>query len=110
MYALALKSEINTSARYVSANPDWDQTKPAFYIGQTAKSRLERFEQHTTGIMANIFVRNFGVRPFELANKTDELAEMFGVPVENLRHYQAQYYEFKLTRLLKEKGYGAYCK
>jgi uncharacterized protein (DUF2132 family) len=110
VYAFALKSEINTSAKYINANPDWNQTKPAFYIGQTSKSRLERFEQHTTGIKANAFVKNFGVRPFELANKTDELAELCGVPVEGLRHYQAQYYEFKLTRLLKEKGFGAYCK
>lgn len=110
VYAFALKAEINTSASYINANPNWDQIKPAFYVGQTSKSRLERFEQHTTGIKANVFVRNFGVRPFELANKTEELAEMCGVPVEGLRHYQAQYYEFKLTRLLKEKGYGAYCK
>jgi len=110
VYAIELNEKVKGDKEYKKYNPDWDIEKPAYYIGQTAKSRQERYNQHITGIKSNRYVRKYAVVPFENSDKTIELSELFAVPVDNLRYYQALYYEQKLTLLLQEKGFGAYSK
>ena len=101
---------IKENQSFLQHNPNIDMNKPAFYIGQTSKNREERYCDHKSGVHANQFVLNFGIEPYEAADKTYELAEQFKVSVDDLRHYQALYYELKLTLLLQENGYGAYSK
>ncbi len=110
VYAFQLNDDIKNDERFLNHNPDWDKSKPAFYVGQTSRSRNERYDQHIGGgKLSNRFMFDYAIRPFEMADKTHELAKLFDVKIDDLRHYQSQYYEFKLTRLLKENGYGAYC-
>lgn len=108
VYAFQLSESIKDEVSFLNHNPNMDKNKPAFYVGQTSKSREERHNEHINGIRANKFMKKFGIKSFETANKTHELAELFKIPVDDLRHYQALYYESKLTKLLQENGYGAY--
>jgi hypothetical protein len=108
VYAIQLNDGIKENQSFLKHNPNIDMNKPAFYIGQTSKNRKERYDEHKKGVRSNRFARNFGLEPYEAADKTYELAELFDVPVDDLRHYQALYYELKLTLLLQENGYGAY--
>jgi hypothetical protein len=108
VYAIQLNDEIKENESFLQHNPNIDINKPAFYIGQTSKNRKERYDEHKKGVRSNRFAKNFGIEPYEVADKTFELAKLFDVQVENLRHYQALYYELKLTTLHQEKGYGAY--
>ncbi len=108
VYAFQLNDEINVVPGFLQHNPNIDINKPSFYIGQTSKNREERYNEHKNGIRSNRFVKNFGIEPYESADKTYELAKKFNVLVDDLRHYQALYYELKLTTLLQEQGYGAY--
>ncbi len=110
VYAFLLNDGIKENQRFLQHNPNIDLNKPAFYIGQTSKNRDVRYREHKQGVRSNIFAQNYGLEPYEAADKTYELAEQFKVPVDNLRHYQALYYELKLTTLLQENGYGAYSK
>ncbi len=108
VYAIQLNDEIKENESFLQHNPNIVINKPAFYIGQTSKTREERYREHKNGIRSNRFARHFGIEPYEAADKTYELAKLFDVPVDDLRHYQALYYELKLTTLLQENGYGAY--
>ena len=109
VYAFQLNDSVLEDAKFLEHNPHIDRSKPAFYIGQTSKTREERHAEHISGIRANKFMKNHGIQTFEIADRTHELAELLKIQVDNLRHYQAQYYEFKLTKILQENGYGAYC-
>jgi len=108
VYAIQLNDEIKENQSFLQHNPNIDMNKPAFYIGQTSKNRDVRYREHKDGVRSNRFAKNFGIEPYETADKTYELAEQFNVLVDDLRHYQALYYELKLTLRLQENGYGAY--
>jgi len=115
VYAIKLGSSIQEDASFIKSNPHWNRETDAFYIGQTAKKREERYMQHMAGIMANRYVRKYGLKPFEKADSIERLvAELSGEGVsikdDGLRHYQALYYERKLTLELIKLGYAAYSK
>jgi hypothetical protein len=110
VYAFQLNDSIKDEVSFLNHNPNMDKNKPAFYVGQTSKSREERHNEHINGIRANRFMENFGIKSVETADKTYELAELFNISVDDLMYYEAQDNEFKLTMLLQENGYGAYCK
>lgn len=115
IYAILLDNSIVENKRFLKHNPDWDKNAQAFYIGQTAIGREERYNQHITGILANYFVKHFGVRPYVDAESTYQIADYFKregiqILVDNLRHYQALYYERKLAEELRKAGNGAYAK
>ncbi len=100
VYAIQLNDEIKENESFLQHNPNIDINKPAFYVGQTSKTRKERYLEHKKGIRSNLFMMRFGIEPYEAADRTYELAEQFKVPVDDLRHYEALYYELKLTTLL----------
>lgn len=99
----------------ISSEQQFDKKAQAFYIGQIGIGREERYNQHTTGIHANYFVKHFAVRPYTDAEFTYQIAEYFKqqgiqILVGDLRHYQALYYERKLAEELRKAGNGAYAK
>jgi len=115
VYAIKLGNSIKEDTSFVKNNPHWNRETDAFYVGQTAKKREERYMQHMTGIMANRYVRKYGLKPFEKADSIERLvSELIGEGVsmkdDDLRHYQALYYERKLTIELRKLGYAAYSK
>ena len=66
-----------------------------------------------SGINANKFVRDYGVKPFDAANCTELIFKYFKdiniqILIDDLRHYQALYYERKLAEELRKSGNGAY--
>jgi hypothetical protein len=108
VYVFQLNQLINENTRFRNHNPDWDGETPAFYVGQTAKSRQERYNEHLNGIHSNKYVKKHALIPYEKADKTQVFADKFNIPIEKLRYYQALYYEQKMTQVLKTNGYGAY--
>jgi hypothetical protein len=103
----------NIFSAFVKLNPDWNGESEAFYVGQTSKEREERYNQHMAGEKSNKYVRKYGLKPFAKADATERLVEELAekniqmIP-ENLRYYQALYYERKLTLELRKRGYAAY--
>lgn len=113
IYAIQLDGSIRNDSAFVKLNPHWNGESEAFYVGQTSKEREERYIQHTAGEKSNKYVRKYGLKPFEKADATERLVqELTGnniqIIAENLRYYQALYYERKLTLELRKRGYAAY--
>ena len=62
VYVIELDPEVLTCRRFREANPDWHDGKPCVYVGSTALTPEERFEQHLAGHKANRYARMYGVR------------------------------------------------
>ena len=62
VYVIELAPQALASRRMQVANPDHRPDRPALYVGQTGHTPEERFQKHRSGVKANAFVRDHGVR------------------------------------------------
>lgn len=62
VYVIELAPQVLTSRRMQAENPDHRPDRPALYVGQTGLTPEERFQKHRSGVKANAFVRDHGVR------------------------------------------------
>lgn len=63
VYVIELDDEVwGKSARFRAANPDWNPAKPCLYVGSTALTPEERFQQHLRGYKSNAFAHGYGKR------------------------------------------------
>jgi len=62
VYVIELDPEVFTCKKFRDANPDWHDRKPCVYVGSTALTPEERFEQHLAGYKANRYAHAYGVR------------------------------------------------
>lgn len=99
VYVIELDKKVLQKSAFCEANPDYDTEKPCVYVGQTAKSPQERFEQHKSGVRSNRYVKAFGVRlrP-RLYEKHNPLPTREAAEKE----------EKQLAKRLKKRGYGVW--
>ena len=99
VYVIELDKQVLEKAAFRTKNPNYNPKKPCVYVGQTAKTPQERFEQHRLGVRSNGYVKAFGVRLrprfYEKHNPlpTREAAEKE---------------ERQLANRLRKKGYGVW--
>jgi hypothetical protein len=62
VYVIQLDDEVYSSAKFRTANPDWNPAKPCVYVGSTALTPEERFQQHLAGYKSNAFAHKYGTR------------------------------------------------
>lgn len=62
LYVIELDPEVLEERRFSAANPDRRDDKPCVYVGSTALTPEERFEQHRAGHKANRFVFRYGLK------------------------------------------------
>jgi hypothetical protein len=99
VYVIELRSEVLEKSRFRNKNPDRREDKPCVYVGQTARSPEERFEQHLGGIRANSFARDYG---FSLKPRL----------YRNLQNYETrpetEQAERRLGERLRRRGYAVW--
>jgi hypothetical protein len=61
VYVIELRPEVMGKKRVAGKNAERREDKPCVYVGQTAKTPEQRFEQHVNGKRASRIVREFGV-------------------------------------------------
>jgi ribosomal protein L36 len=61
VYVIGLEDSVGKSRRFRAANPGYRSGRPCVYVGSTARSPEERFEQHLNGSRSNRFVRKYGL-------------------------------------------------
>ncbi|MDO8848928.1 MAG: GIY-YIG nuclease family protein [Coriobacteriia bacterium] len=62
VYVIELDDEVYSNARFRNANPDWNPAKPCVYVGSTALTAEERFQQHLAGYKSNAYAHKYGKR------------------------------------------------
>lgn len=98
VYVVELSDEVWNSARFRSANPDYQLGKPFVYVGMTGLDPDLRFDKHKAGVQSNLYVRQFGLRLLPA------LYTMYNpMPYEGARDM-----EVELGIALREAGYGVW--
>ena len=99
VYVIELDKAVLGKPGFRDVNPDYDETKPCVYVGQTAKAPEDRFSQHKAGVRAAPLVRKHGVRlrP-RLYEKHNPLPSRI----------KAESKEKWLAEKLRKKGYGVW--
>ncbi len=99
LYVIELSRDVLDVARFRKRNPDRRDDKPCVYVGQTAHTPEERFEQHKAGLKCNKLARDYGIRlrPKLVANRG---------PYETRDEALAA--EEALANRLSERGYGVW--
>ncbi|MEY4374660.1 MAG: hypothetical protein RL760_827 [Candidatus Eisenbacteria bacterium] len=62
VYVIELAADVLTKKRMLKANPACRADLPALYVGQTGLTPEARFAKHRSGVKANAYVRDFGMR------------------------------------------------
>ena len=98
IYVIELDKRVLDKKKFREANPHYIEGKPCVYVGMTARTPEERFEQHKSGYRSSRIVREFGIRlkprQFRKHNPmTRQIAENF---------------EFEKAKRLRRRGWGVW--
>jgi hypothetical protein len=99
VYVIELDRVVLERPRFREVNPDYDETKPCVYVGQTTKNPEDRFSQHKAGMKSAPLVRQYGVR------LRPQLYEKYN-PLPS--RIQAESKEEWLAEKLRKEGYGVW--
>ena len=61
IYVIELDKEVLKEPKFLKANPNYKPGKKCFYVGETAKTPENRFEDHKKGNNSNKFVKKYGI-------------------------------------------------
>jgi len=99
VYVIRLDDSVTHSRKFRRLNPDLNLEFPCFYVGQSVHNPEVRFWQHKNGYKSNYFAKEFGLG----------LCPQFYEGLNPIKtRSEAESLEEKLTKDLREKGYGAW--
>ncbi len=98
VYVVELSQDVLLNARFMRSNPGYQPGKPCVYVGMTGLDPDVRFDKHKTGIQANHYVQEFGVRL---------MPEIYAL-YNPLTYDEARSLEVELGIDLREGGFGVW--
>lgn len=99
VYIIELDPAVLKIKKFKEENPEYIQGMQCLYVGQTAKTPQERYEQHKRGHKANKYTKKYGhkLRP--------ELYEKYN-PIPTREKAEAM--EERLAHRLRTRGYAVW--
>lgn len=99
LYVIELDKDVLDVKKFRDANSDYIDGYPCVYVGQTAKSPDDRFDQHKSGIKANRYAKKYGLRlRYKLFEQYNPIAT----------RKEAEYKEALLGEHLRKKGFAVW--
>ena len=98
VYVIALEPTVMRKKAYLKANAQYAVGNPCVYVGMTALTPEARYQQHKSGVRANKYARDFGLRIIE-----EEC-------IAALTYQEAQVKEVQLATTLRHRGWAAWQK
>ena len=99
VYVIELEKGVLVSKKFRGKNPNMNQRKACFYVGQTIHDPETRFKQHKAGYKANRFAKKYGIR------LVPQIFTKFN-PISKRK--EAEYLEQWIALKLREKGHGVW--
>lgn len=62
IYVIELDRAVLKEKKFLEANPQFDEKKPCVYVGMTARTPEERFDQHKSGYKSAKYAKKYGIR------------------------------------------------
>jgi hypothetical protein len=98
VYVIGLDETVLQHKKFLEANPGYKPGKSCVYVGMTARTPQERFQQHKSGYKSGKFVKRYGLH----------LRKRLYEKYNPLTYEEAQKLEVALARKLREKGYAVW--
>ena len=99
LYVIDLDKDVLSVKKFIEMNPDYIDDYPCVYVGQTAKSPDDRFDQHKAGIKANRYAKKYGLRlRYKLFEKYN--------PISSRK--EAEHKEALLGEHLRKRGFAVW--
>jgi predicted GIY-YIG superfamily endonuclease len=99
VYVIALDKEVINSKKFRVKNPNMNNRKSCYYVGQTTHDPITRFKQHKEGYKANRYAKKYGLR------LEPRIYSRFN-PIAKRR--EAEKIEQWISEKLREKGHGVW--
>lgn len=99
VYVIELDPSVLKTRRVKDENPDYVEGMQCLYVGQTARSPEERFEQHKEGYKSNRYTKKYGVR------LRPDLYERYN-PIRTRERAEAM--EERIANKLRMRGYAVW--
>ena len=98
IYVIELHEEVLNDKKFLEKNPNYTPGKPCVYVGMTARSPEERFNQHLSGYKSARIVKKFGarLRPRQYESHNP------------MTYEDAMNMEVEKARRLRAKGWGVW--
>jgi len=103
VYVINLSHDVLGEHKFRKANPLYVEGQPCVYVGSTACTPDERFQQHKHGYKHNRYAKDYGV---ELRQNDDNNALTTGNPHTDRSAAEAR--EQELTDTLRKKGWAVW--
>ena len=102
VYVIDLKEDVLKERKFREANPRYVKGNPCVYVGSTACTPDERFQQHCRGYKHNRYAKRYGV---ELSKNVDKNA----LPrMSHTTRRAAEAQEQELADELQKKGWAVW--
>lgn len=102
IYVIELNPQVWDKPGFSRENPHiTGRPRLCLYVGETGRSPEERFRQHMSGVKANRFVRQYGVRLLERF-----MQQKYWPPVKTTP--EARDAEKRRAESLRRRGYAVY--
>jgi hypothetical protein len=98
VYVIELDGAVLNDRRFRKANPGYTGRKPCVYVGMTARTPEERFDQHMRGYKSARLVRKHGLR----------LKPRLYASLNPMTHDEAKAMEIEKARRLRARGYAVW--
>lgn len=99
VYVIELDTEVSRIKNFMKANLNYVSNYKCYYVGQTTRNPLLRFEQHKEGYKSNKYAKKYGLRLQPILYK-----KYNPIPSRS----EAEKIEKYLGELLRSKGYGVW--
>jgi hypothetical protein len=100
IYVIELDRAVLNEKKFREANPQFDKKKPCVYVGMTARTPEERFDQHKSGYKSAKYAKKYGIR----------LKPRLFASHNPMTYEDACAMEKEKARRLKNRGYGVWQK
>jgi hypothetical protein len=100
IYVIELDRAVLNEKKFREANPRFDEKKPCVYVGMTARTPEERFDQHKSGYKSAKYAKKYGIR----------LKPRLFASHNPMTYEDACAMEKEKARRLKNRGYGVWQK
>ncbi len=100
IYVIELDKAVLKENRFIEDNPNYETGMPCVYVGMSARSPEERFEQHKAGYKSAKFAKKYGIR----------LKPRLYLAHNPMTYDDACKMERERARRLRNRGYGVWQK
>lgn len=115
VYVFELNKRVLEKSEFLNRNPNYNDSMPCLYVGQTSRTKEERFDIHINGDTGfSTIMRKYCISPeYQTAHFTPQAIlalrlDSIDKSLSSLTYAESLYWEEELSNRLRALGYGVW--